>query len=310
MSVGAATKSEPVATPSCLQKVRTWFANPWGKPRWLKLFMWFYLIWSLAPVIIAVQFGFNDGRSRTAWQGFSLLWYTGEPDLSVWNDPSLRSALFQTLKLAGVTMLIATPIGVALAIGLTRWRGRGSKPANLLMLFPLITPEIVLGVALFLVFVYLFQIVQLGTVAQILGHITFTISYVVLIVRSRLLAIGREYEEAARDLGASAGQALRLILLPMLAPAIWASLAIAFAISIDDFVISYFLRGGAATETIPTRLYSGLRLAPSPALNAIATILLVMSMVAITAAALFLNRLRKREGAKGSAVEELARLDI
>jgi spermidine/putrescine transport system permease protein len=310
MSVDAATKRESITAPSGLQRVRNWLANPWGKPRFLKWFMWLYLLWSLVPVLIAIQFGFNDGRSRTAWQGFSLLWYTGDPDLSVWNDPSLRSALVQTLKLAVATMFIATPIGVALAIGLARWRGWGAKPANFLMLFPLITPEIVLGVALFLVFVYLFQVVQLGTVAQILGHITFTISYVVIIVRGRLFAIGREYEEAARDLGASAGQALRLVLLPMLAPAIWACVAIAFAISIDDFVISYFLRGGAGTDTIPTKLYSGLRLAPSPALNAIATILLALSMIAIGAAALFLNRLRKREGGGGSAVEELARLDI
>lgn len=207
-------------------------------------------------------------------------------------------------------MLIATPIGVALAIGLARWRGRAAKPANFLMLFPLVTPEIVMGVALFLTFIYLFQIIQLGTIAQILGHITFTISYVVIVVRGRLFAIGPDYEEAAMDLGASPTQALRLVLLPMLAPAIWASLAIAFAISIDDFVISYFLRGEANTETIPTRLYSGLRLAPSPALNALASILLAFSMLAITAAGLFLRRLRRREGRKGSGVEELARLDI
>jgi spermidine/putrescine transport system permease protein len=207
-------------------------------------------------------------------------------------------------------MLVATPLGVALAIGLARWRGRAAKPANFLMLFPLITPEIVMGVALFLVFAYLFQMVALGTPAQLLGHITFTISYVVIIVRGRLFAIGPEYEEAAMDLGASPTQALRLVLLPMLAPAIWASLAIAFALSIDDFVISYFLRAEASTETIPTRLYSGLRLAPSPALNALATILLAFSMVAVTFAGLFLRRMRRREGRKGSAVEDLARLDI
>ena len=140
-------------------------------------------------------------------------------------------------------MLIATPLGVALAIGLARWRGRGARPANFLMLFPLVTPEIVMGVALFLVFVYLFGFIQLGTQAQLLGHVTFTISYVVIIVRGRLFAVGREYEEAAMDLGASQWQAIRMVLLPMLAPAIWASLMIAFAISIDDFVITAFLMG-------------------------------------------------------------------
>jgi spermidine/putrescine transport system permease protein len=310
MSVDVARRPEATETPTAWQRVRTWIANPWGRPRFLTVVTWFYIIWCIIPVLIAIQFGFNDGRSRTAWQGFSLRWYFDDPDLSVWNDPSLREALFQSLKLAAGTMLIATPLGVALAIGLARWRGRAAKPANLLMLFPLITPEIVMGVSLFLVFIYLFQIVHLGTTAQLLGHITFTISYVVIVVRSRLFAIGPEYEEAAMDLGASPTQALRMILLPMLAPAIWASLAIAFAISIDDFVISYFLRGEASTETIPTRLYSGLRLAPSPALNALASLLLAFSMVAVAFAALFLRRLRRREGRKGSGVEDLARLDI
>jgi len=310
MSVDVVRPPEAVETPTAWQRLRSWIANPWGRPRFLTGITWLYIIWCIIPVIIAVQFGFNDGRSRTAWQGFSFRWYFDDPDLSVWNDPSLRGALFQSLKLAAGTMLIATPLGVALAIGLARWRGRAAKPANFLMLFPLITPEIVMGAALFLTFVYLFQVVQLGTVAQILGHITFTISYVVIVVRGRLFAIGPDYEEAAMDLGASPTQALRMVLFPMLAPAIWASLAIAFAISIDDFVISYFLRGGASTETIPTRLYSGLRLAPSPALNALASLLLAFSMLAITAAGLFLRRLRRREGRKGSGVEELARLDI
>lgn len=310
MSVDVAGQPESVETPTAWRRVRNWVANPWGRPRFLTAFTWSYIIWCLIPVLIAVQFGFNDGRSRTAWQGFSLQWYFNDPDLSVWNDPSLRSALFQSLKLAAGTMLVATPLGVALAIGLARWRGRASKPANFLMLFPLVTPEIVMGVALFLVFVYLFQIVQLGTTAQVLGHITFTISYVVIVVRGRLFAIGPDYEEAAMDLGASPTQALRLVLLPMLAPAIWASLAIAFAISIDDFVISYFLRGEASSETIPTRLYSGLRLAPSPALNALASILLAFSMLAVGLAGIFLRRARRREGRKDSAVEELARLDI
>jgi len=310
MSVDVARSPESVETPSAWRRVRTWIANPWGRPRFLTVVTWLYIIWCIIPVLIAIQFGFNDGRSRTAWQGFSLRWYFNDPDLSVWNDPSLRQALFQSLKLAAGTMLIATPLGVTLAIGLARWRGRASRPANFLMLFPLITPEIVMGVSLFLVFVYLFQIFQLGTTAQLLGHITFTISYVVIVVRSRLFAIGPEYEEAAMDLGASPTQALRMILLPMLAPAIWASLAIAFAISIDDFVISYFLRGEASTETIPTRLYSGLRLAPSPALNALASLLLAFSMVAVAFAALFLRRLRRREGRKGSGIEDLAHLDI
>jgi spermidine/putrescine transport system permease protein len=309
MSAEAADRSPPLHA-AVGQRVVTWLRNPWGRPRVLRWFTWVYLIWTLVPVAIAIQFGFNAGRSRTAWQGFSLRWYFDDPDLSVWNDPSLRDALFQTLELAAATMVIAVPLGVALALGLARWRGRGSKPANLLMLFPLVTPEIVMGVSLFLVFAYLFNFVDLGTGAQILGHVTFTISYVVIIIRGRLFAIGREYEEAAMDLGASRLQALRMVLLPMLAPAIFASLAIAAAISMDDFVISQFLQGGGRTATIPVRLYSGLRLAPTPALNALATLLLMGLLLLAAVAGVFLRWGRRRQTRGGSAAEELARLEI
>ena len=291
-------------------RLKAWWSNPWGKPRFLILFTWAYILWSLVPVAIAVQFGFNAGRSRSTWQGFSLRWYFQDPNLSVLHDPSLRAVLVQSLQLAALTMLVATPLGVALAIGLARWSGWGSRSANILMLFPLITPEIVMGVALFLVFVHLFGFVQLGTMAQVLGHVTFTVSYVVIVMRGRLFSVGREYEEAAMDLGASRWQAIRTVLLPMLYPAIWASLMVAFAISIDDFVISAFLMGDQSSATIPVKLYSAARLAPSPAINALASILLFASMFAIAVAILVLGRSRKKEGKGGSAVEDFARLDL
>ena len=121
--------------------------------------------------------------------------------------------------------------------------------------------------ALFLVFANLYGFVTFGTFAQFLGHVTFSISFVVIIVRGRLFSIGRDYEEAAMDLGASQLEALRRVLLPMLAPAIFAAFGIVFAISIDDFVISQFLSSGQSSITIPVRLYSTARLAPSPSLK-------------------------------------------
>jgi spermidine/putrescine transport system permease protein len=307
--VAVATRPRADASSSFAHRLREWWANPWGKPRWLAVFVWAYVAWSLVPVAIAIQFGFNDGRSRSVWQGFSMRWYYGDPDLSVWHDPSMRLALVQSLKLAALTMLIATPLGVALALGLARWRGRGSRLANLLMLFPLVTPEIVMGVSLFLVFVYMFDFVTLGTEAQTLGHVTFTLSYVVIVIRGRLFAIGNEYEEAAMDLGASQQQALRYVLLPMLRPSILSSLMIAFAVSIDDFVVSAFLQGHASSATIPVRLYSALRLAPSPALNALASILLFASMLAITLAIALSRGSDKREKG-GSTVEDFARFEL
>jgi spermidine/putrescine transport system permease protein len=219
-------------------------------------------------------------------------------------------ALTQSLRLAILTMLVATPIGVALALGLARWRGRGARPAGFLMLVPLVTPEIVMGVALFLVFDNLYDFVGFGTPAQLLGHVTFSISFVVVIVRGRLFAIGRDYEEAAMDLGASPRQAMKRVLLPLLAPAIFASFAIVFAISIDDFVISQFLSGGADSITIPVRLYSGARLAPPPSLNALATILLAITIGAVSIAGLVMRRLSRQEGTEESAVSAISRLEF
>ena len=136
------------------------------------------------------------------------------------------------------------PLGVALAIGLTRWRGRTATASRFTAMVPLVTPEIVMGVALLLVFVYVFSFIPLGTTAQAIGHITFSISFVLVIVRGRLLAIGPEFEEAAQDLGASPLRSIRMVLVPMLIPAIVASAIIVFAISMDDFVVSNYLLVG------------------------------------------------------------------
>jgi spermidine/putrescine transport system permease protein len=223
-------------------------------------------------------------------------------------DPSLRLALSNTVQLALLTTVIATPLGVALALGLSRWRGRTSRAANGLTLLPLATPEIVMGSALFLVFTNLYTFVPLGRTAQVLGHVTFSVSSVVVIVRARLQSIGPEYEAAARDLGASPIQALRTVLMPLLTPAIVAGALIVFASSMDDFVISAFLSPDAASVTVPIKLYSAVRSAPSPALNALATLLLLGSALALVLAWLVLRR--RRAGASGTALDEMASIDV
>jgi spermidine/putrescine transport system permease protein len=275
---------EATARPSPWSRVRGWLTNPWGRPRFLVVVTWAYMLWAIVPVLIAIQFSFNATRSRTFWQGFSTRWYWGDPVDSVWHDPTLRHALVQSLKLASADVVIATPLGVLLAIGLARWQGRGSKPSNFLMLFPLVTPEIVMGVSLLLVFTQVFTFVGTGTTAQILGHVTFSISYVVVIVRGRLFSIGRQYEEAAADLGASPAVALVRVLLPLLMPAIVAGAAVVFAISIDDFVISQWLSSGGGTDTVPIQIYSATRAAPLPSTNAIASVMLVVTLGSLTLA--------------------------
>lgn len=282
-----------------------WMANPWRRPRFLAAWAWVYVVWAVAPVAMAILFSFNAGRSRSVWQGFSLRWYTGDPDLSVLHDPRLTGAMVQSLKLAALTMVIATPIGVAMSLGLARWRGRGATTSNFLMLLPLVTPEIVLASGLFLVFVHMFTAVPFGTPAQVLGHVTWSIPYIVVVMRGRLFSLGKEYEEAAMDLGASPMDALRRVLLPMLAPAIFASFMIVFALSIDDFVTSQFLSSGDRTTTIPMLLYATGRTAPNPSLNALATIMLATSLAAIGVAAFILTGFARRRGAASGGAREL-----
>jgi spermidine/putrescine transport system permease protein len=267
--------------------------SPHGKARWLALITWLYVLWSLVPVLIAVRISLNSGKSRSAFQPMSFRWYWGDPTSSVWHDESLHTAMLNTLKLAGLCMLIATPVGVAMAIGLQRWRGKLSNSANGLMLVPIVTPEIVFGVALFIVFTQVYTGLPGGITTQLLGHVTFTLSFVVVIIRGRLAAIGGQYEEAARDLGATRFQALRLVLLPLLGPAIFASLMVVFATSVDDFVISSFLSTGAATETVPIKIYSGARAGSTPALNALATVMLIFTLLAVSLAGLVIRRMKR-----------------
>jgi spermidine/putrescine transport system permease protein len=280
----------------------TWLRNPWGRPRWLALITGLYVVWSVLPVLLAIAFAFNAGRSRTTWQGFSTRWFTGETG-SVLHDQALRDALGHTLLLAVICVAIATPLGVALALGLQRWRGRGSGTVNSLMLLPLVTPEIVMGVALLLLFLQVFNQIGLGTTAQAIGQITFSLSYVVVMVRGRLVSIGPEYEEAAADLGAPPFGVLYRVLLPLLAPAIVASAAVVFALSIDDFVITQYLSGDASTTTVSMLLYSSARGAPTPALNALATIALAITLG--TLALVFLVYRRFAGGEDATAVAAL-----
>ncbi len=283
--------------------MKAWFTNPWGKPRFLVAWTWLYIVWSIVPVVIAIMFSFNDGRSRTAWQGFSLRWFYDDPLGSVWQDDALRGAMWHSIELAFFAMLIATPLGVALALGLQRWRSKAGTAANGLMLVPLVTPELVMGASMFILFTQLFGFIGLGTKAQVIGQVTFAISYVVVIVRGRLASIGPEYEEAAADLGAPPWDVLRRVLLPLLAPAIVSGLLIVFALSIDDFVVTSYLAKGADTETVPIKLYSAARGAPTPALNALASIMVVITMTALGLAYLVWKRLSR--GTEGSAIDSI-----
>jgi spermidine/putrescine transport system permease protein len=272
-----------------------WYRDPWRRPRVLAGITIGYLVWSLLPVLIAVMFSFNDGRSRTNWQGFSFRWYWTDQTRSVWHDANLHTALLQTLKLGVITTVICVPLGVLFAIGIDRWRGRLPSGANVLMLISFVIPEVLLAVALLFVVTNLALPIGLGTSAQVVGLVTYQVAYPAVLVRARLATIGKQYEEAATDLGASAFGALRRVTLPMLMPAIFASTVLVFADVIDDFVLVRYLSIGASTEPVSVKIYNTARAAPTPALNALATLLLVASLAAVIVGFLIFRRMTRND---------------
>ena len=268
--------------------------------------VWGYVIWSLLPVVIAVAFSFNDGRSRSVWQGFSFRWWFGDPYGSVFHDAAMRQSIVNSLVLAISTMVIVVPLGITLAIGAHRIRGKSSTAVQGLTSVPLVTPEIVVGAALLITFTRLLSGIPLGYPAQVLGNVTFSVASVVVIVRARLVSIGSSFEDAARDLGATRLQAVRFVLMPMLWPSIMASLVVVFATVIDDFVITSFLSAGVDSQTVPLRIYSSVRGGATPALNALATLLILTTLGALTLGLAGMSVWKKRHGEPGGMRNALA----
>jgi spermidine/putrescine transport system permease protein len=276
-----ASSESPATAPA--RRTRPW-RNPWRHPWFLEGFTWLYLLWSLAPIVIAVLFSFNKGKSQATYQGLSLRWYWGDPVNSVFHNPQLQSAVFTTLKLSAYTTLIAVPIGVAFALGINRWRGRVPSSFNYVMILSFVVPELIFGVAMFFVFTQLFSGIKLGLLAEVLGLVTWNVSWPAILVQARLAGIGRQYEEAAADLGATPFQTMRRVLLPLLAPAIFASAILVFSGVIDDFVIVDLLSSNAGNTPMSVIIYSTQHGGNGgPALNALATIMLVFSFVVAAA---------------------------
>ncbi len=273
---GAPETSRPPGAPRRLLRRR----RLWRRPVFLEAFTWLYLIWSIVPIGIAVLFSFNKGRSQSVWQGFSWRWYVTDPTNSVLHNPELHQAVVQTLVLAALTTLITVPIGVAFAIGIDRWRTRTASGLNFVMIFSFVVPELLLAIALFFVVTVLLRFVPLGTPAEVAGLVVWNLSWPAIVVRARLVTIGRVYEEAATDLGASRMRAIGRVLMPMLLPAIFASAVLVFAGVVDDFVIVEQLSSTAATQPMSVLIYSNVHggLA-GPALNALATLMLAFSLV-------------------------------
>ncbi|HYB25263.1 MAG TPA: ABC transporter permease subunit [Solirubrobacteraceae bacterium] len=301
----ASVAGESVATsppePAELTLRRGARGNPWRRPWVMEGFTWLYIVWSIVPIAIAVLFSFNKGASQATWQGFSTKWYIGKGVTSVLHNPSLHQAVIQTVVLAVLTTVICVPIGVCFAIGIDRWRSRTSNGLNFVMIFSFVVPELLLAVALFLLVTQGLTFIRLGTPAEVAGLVVWNISWPAIIVRARLVSIGRTYEEAAADLGASRLGAIWRVLLPMLMPAVFASAVLVFASTVDDFVIVEQLSSTANTQPMSVLIYSNVHGGLSgPALNALATIMLFLSLVAALIGFLGYRWMTRGERTKGS----------
>jgi spermidine/putrescine transport system permease protein len=252
--------------------------------RALRAYTALFFVFSFAPLAVVVLFSFNDERSLQVFAGVSLRWYQ-----DFFENDSLRGSLIASLEIAVVTMVVSTVLGTLLAFGLVRARTWFSPTANVLMLIPLVTPEIVAGVSALLLFTQLGM--QLSLLTIMIAHVTFSISYVTVVVRARLSALNPEVEQAAMDLGATRWATFRLVVLPALWPAVLAAGLLVFALSFDDFVLSFFTTG-ESPQPLPVRIWSAIRFGVTPTINAIGSMMLAISLVAITLA-LVLNRDRR-----------------
>ena len=252
--------------------------------RTLRAYTVLFFAFSFAPLLVVVLFSFNDQRSLQKFGGFSLRWYE-----TFFESESLRGSLVASLEIAFVTMVVSTALGTLLAFGLVRARTRWSGSANVLMLIPLVTPEIVAGVSALILFTQLGMHLSLLTI--MIAHVTFSISYVTVVVRARLASLNPEVEQAAMDLGATRAATFRLVVLPALWPAVLAAGLLVFALSFDDFVLSFFTTG-ESPQPLPVRIWSAIRFGVTPTINAIGSLMLAISLVTITLA-LVLQRDRR-----------------
>ena len=237
----------------------------------LNLYAALALIYLLLPIAVIILFSFNTPHSRFnfVWHGFTL---------NNWKHPfavpGLTEAMGNSLKIAALSTIVATVLGTMMALALVRYQFRGRAATNFLIFLPLATPEVVLGASLLSLFLTIGFATGFGTI--LIAHIMFNVSFVVVTVRSRLIGFDRHLEEAAQDLGANGFQTFIRVTLPLIAPGVLAAGLLAFALSIDDFVITNFNAG--STVTFPLFVWGAARVAVPPQINIIATMIFLATL--------------------------------
>ncbi|UHA75205.1 ABC transporter permease [Paenibacillus sp. 481] len=240
------------------------------------------VIFLYLPVVFIIVYSFNDSRISTNWSGFTLDWYAALLD-----NRQVMEALSNSLIIAVISTTVSTVLGTMAALGLRKMHGKKKKGAVSLLYLPIIVPEIIMGLSLLVLFSQFH--IPLGKFTVIVAHITFSVAYVYVIVSSRLANMGKQLEEAASDLGATPWQAFRYVTLPTIWPGVVAGALIAFTLSIDDFITSFFV-AGPNSSTLPIYIYASVKRGISPEINALCTILIVVSVLLIILAQWLQNR--------------------
>ena len=279
----AATATVP-APPRAAWPSRT---AAWVRRHLLTAYATLVLLYLFLPIAVVIAFSFNapKGRFNFTWDGFTLSNWTHP-----FGVPGIGPAIRLSLEIAAVSSIVATTMGALMALSLARYRFRGRGVVNTLIFLPMTTPEIVMGSSLLTLF--LNQNIATGFGTILIAHIMFNISYVVVTVKARLAGFDRHLEEAAMDLGADQWMTFRKVTLPLIAPGVMAAGLLAFALSIDDFVITYFNAG--STITFPLFVWGSARVATPPQINVIGTLIFVLAVGGMLANIVVQNRRAKR----------------
>jgi len=258
----------------------------YGRKLWMRATMLATFVFLYAPIVTLIAFSFNDSRRNVVWRGFTWKYY-----IKAWHNDGLIEAFTNSLTIAVVSTVISTVLGAFVALQLWRFRFPFKGAYEGAMALPIVIPEICMGVAMLAFFARTYWPTDLpwpfNLSAIIIAHISFSFPFVAVVVRARLASFNREFEEAAKDLGASEWRVLRDVLLPHMAPGLVAGALLAFTLSLDDFVITFFT-SGPDTVTFPVKIYSMVRFSVTPEVNAASTALIVITL-ALTATAMALQ---------------------
>ncbi len=239
------------------------------------------MVFLYIPILILIIFSFNDAKIITSWQGFTLRYYR-----LLWENAAIKAAFRNTLLIAGLATLISTVLGILAALGLENKRFSGRKGILALIYTPLVIPDILMGVSLALMFN--FTRVQTGMFTVLIAHVTFCLSYTVIVIQSRLEGFDRSLVEAAMDLGAKPSQVFWRVKFPLMMPGIIAAALLAFTLSIDDFIITFFT-SGRGFDTLPVYVEGTIRRGTITTINSLSTVMIAFTLFLVAAT----KRIRK-----------------